>query len=119
MPFSLSPQLLPKVVTRLKAMADENRIRLLLRLKAGPCNVGTLSQELKISQASTSKHLAQLRQAGLVKSARRGTQILYSVRDRSIYDLCSLVCDGVVRHLKAETAALNLVAVPVRKGKRT
>lgn len=119
MPFPLNPQLLPKVVTRLKALADENRIRLLLRLKAGPCNVGMLSQELQIAQASTSKHLSMLRQAGLVKSTRRGTQILYSVSDRSIYDLCSLVCDGVVRHLKAEHAALNLTPRSARKGKRS
>ena len=119
MPHALSPQLLPKVVQRLKALADENRVRLLLRLQQGPCNVGTLSQALSISQASTSKHLALLKQAGLVESTRAGTQICYAVSDRSIYDLCSLICDGVVRHLKAEHAALNLASVSRKKGKRS
>jgi DNA-binding transcriptional ArsR family regulator len=108
MPPGLNPQLLPKVVQRLKALADENRIRLLLRLRRGECRVGALADELALAQASASKHLAVLKECGLVRCRRDGTQCVYSIRDDSVFDLCSIVCDGVVRHLKAEHACLGL-----------
>ncbi len=102
------PELLGKVVERLKALADENRIRLLLRLRNGDCNVMTLTAQLGLSQASVSKHLIILKRVGLVTVARKGTQAIYSVTDKSIFDLCSSICDGVVRHLRIEHEALGL-----------
>ena len=101
-------ELIPRVVTRLKALADENRIRLLLLLKQGPANVSTLTGKLGIAQASVSKHLSILRHAGLLDVQRRGTQAVYSIRDQSIFDLCRIVCEGVVRFVDEEHAALNL-----------
>lgn len=104
----VQPEMIPRVVERLRALADENRIRLLLRLKQSSANVTTLVQELGIAQASVSKHLGVLRQAGLVEVERRGAQAVYRVRDESIFKLCSIVCDGVVRFIQEEHAALNL-----------
>jgi DNA-binding transcriptional ArsR family regulator len=116
MPHPLKPELLPRVVQRLKAMADENRLRLLLRLRGGECPVGSLADDLGIAQASVSKHLAVLKDAGLVQCRKNGTQCVYSIRDDSIFDLCSIVCDGVVRHLRAEHAALGLATTKRAKG---
>jgi DNA-binding transcriptional ArsR family regulator len=99
-------ELIPRIVERLAALADESRIRLLLRLKHGQCNVGTLTAEVGISQASVSKHLAVLRRVGLIDVERRGTQAIYRIRDESVFEMCQLVCNGVVRHLEAETAVL-------------
>jgi ArsR family transcriptional regulator len=104
--MNVDEKLIPKVVERLRALADENRVRLLLRLKQGECNVSTLTDELGIAQASVSKHLAVLRQVGLVEVERRGTQAVYRVRDKSVYTMCKLVCDGVIRQLKREQAVL-------------
>lgn len=108
MPYPLRPELLPSVVRRLKAMADENRIRLLLALKDKPASVSALTALLDIAQPSVSKHLAILKDAGLVQCEKDGTQCIYAIRDQSIFDICSVVCDGVVRHLQAQHAALNL-----------
>lgn len=109
--MQLSNHLIPKVVHRLRALADENRIRIILHLKNGPANVSTLTDGLRISQASVSKHLAVLRQAGLLDVERVGTQAVYRIRDKSIFDLCQLVCAGVVRFVQEEHAALSLPAV--------
>lgn len=106
MQADLSPELIGRVAQRLRAVADENRIRILLRLKAGPCNVTALATELSLPQASVSKHLAVLRLEGLVEVTRRGNQAIYRVRDRSVFEMCELVCGGVVRHLQDEQAAL-------------
>jgi ArsR family transcriptional regulator len=102
----LRPELIPKVVERLKALADETRLRLLLRLREGEANVTDLSRELGVAQASVSKHLSTMRQVGLVQLRREGVQSVYSVRDQSVFDMCEIVCDGVVRHMREEHAAL-------------
>ena len=104
--MKLNEEMIPKIVERLRALADESRIRLLLRLKNGECNVNTLKAELGIAQASVSKHLTVLRQVGLVDVERRGTQAVYKICDDSVFDMCRLVCDGVVRHLQREHAVL-------------
>jgi ArsR family transcriptional regulator len=117
----MNSQLVSKVAERLRALADENRLRLLMRLRERPANVTTLSEELEIGQASVSKHLGVLRQVGVVESHRQGTQAIYQVHDESIFELCDLVCDGVVRHLKQEHAAAGLgsTASNGRSGKST
>jgi len=113
----IRPELFPKVALRFAALADENRLRLLLRLKTAPANVTTLSDELGIAQASVSKHLAVLRQAGLLDVDRQGNQAFYSVRDQSVFDMCRIVCDGVVRFAQEEHAAMGLSAPPRRAQK--
>ena len=107
---SLGGPMIEKVVERLRALADESRIRLLLRLKSGECNVTSLAAELGLAQASASKHLNVLRHAGLVAVRREGTQALYSVKDQSIFEMCELVCGGVARHVEEEHAALSGIA---------
>lgn len=111
--------MIERVVERLKALADESRVRLLLRLKRGECNVTTLSEELEVAQASVSKHLNVLKHVGLVSARREGNQAIYGIRDESVFELCKLVCDGVVRHAREEHAALGLTArKPGRSGPR-
>ena len=108
MNLTLHPELIPKVSQRFAALADENRLRLLLRLKSSAANVTTLTDELQIAQASVSKHLAVLRQVGLVDVERRGNQAFYRIRDDSVFDMCRIVCDGVIRFAQEEHAAMGL-----------
>jgi DNA-binding transcriptional ArsR family regulator len=104
----MSDALVARVVERLRALADPARIRLLMRLKRGPASVGELAELLAIGQPSVSKHLAVLRQAGLVDVERRGTSAIYVVRDQTLFDLCAIVCEGVTRHAREEHEALGL-----------
>ncbi len=96
-----------RVVERLRAIADENRVRLLIRLKDGPANVSALTAELGIAQASVSKHLSVLRQAGLVDVERVGAQSRYFIADETVFELCQIVCDGVARHLRQQGRVLK------------
>ena len=106
MAFRFRPELLPSVVERLRALADESRLRILMRLREGECNVTTLGEELGIAQASVSKHLAVMREVGIVDVTRRGTTATYRIKDESVFELCEIVCGGVVRHLQEEQKAL-------------
>jgi DNA-binding transcriptional ArsR family regulator len=116
MPQTLKPELIPKVVERLKAIADESRIRLILRLGQGPCRVTQLAKELGLAQASVSKHLGVLKRVGLVSAERRGTEAIYHIHDQSIFELCDVVCGGVQRHLQEQAAVLGTAPSDVAEG---
>jgi DNA-binding transcriptional ArsR family regulator len=95
-------ELIDKVAERFRALSDANRLKLLLILKEGPQNVGTLTERLGVSQAGVSKHLAVLKGAGLVTCERVGTQAIYSVADERIYDMCGVICDGLFREIRSQ-----------------
>ncbi len=78
----MSDEMVGRVVERLRALADETRVRLLLRLKRGECNVTALAADLGVAQASVSKHLNVLRQVGIVAVRREGTQGCPCCRNR-------------------------------------
>ena len=86
-------------------------------LRRFPCAL----DDLDIAQASVSKHLAVLREVGLVDVTRNANQAIYRIKDESVFEMCEIVCGGVIRHLREEQQALaeTLGAGPVRKRKKT
>jgi len=101
------PQIVTLTIQRLRALADEVRVRILLRLRKGEANVTTLVEHLGVAQTSVSKHLSVLRQAGIVNLRREGTQSFYSIRDESVFQVLQLSLDGVKRHQEALTSAIQ------------
>ena len=101
-----NPKLVERVADRFRALADENRIRLLARLARSPANVRTLTAELGISQAAASKHLSVLRRAGLVNFESKGPQSIYQISDPSVHELCSIVCRGVLDFVREQAQAV-------------
>ncbi len=99
-------EMISRVAARFRVLGDETRIRVLLRLREGEANVSTLAADLGIGQASMSKHLALLRDEGLLELRREGNQSFYGIKDRELFELCTLVCDGVRRHANERHKAL-------------
>ncbi len=62
---------------RLKALADETRLAVVQHLMKGECHVGDIQAALGIEQSLLSHHLRNLREAGIVESARDGKSVLY------------------------------------------
>jgi DNA-binding transcriptional ArsR family regulator len=60
-----------------KALADETRVRLLMALANGELCVCQLTELVKLAPSTVSKHMAILRQAGLVESRKDGRWIYY------------------------------------------
>jgi ArsR family transcriptional regulator, arsenate/arsenite/antimonite-responsive transcriptional repressor len=60
-----------------KALADENRIRALMALRKGELCACQIIELLKLAPSTVSKHMAILKQAGLVESRKKGTWIHY------------------------------------------
>lgn len=67
-----------------KALADENRIRLLLALRQGEICVCQLTELLGLAASTTSKHLSILYQAGLVDSRKDGRWMYYSLPRKGV-----------------------------------
>jgi ArsR family transcriptional regulator len=65
------------IVKILRAVADPNRLRILLLLKAEELSVAELQEILVMGQSTISTHLSQLKQAGLVEDRRIGKNSLY------------------------------------------
>jgi DNA-binding transcriptional ArsR family regulator len=106
----MMPEMLPRIAARFRALADETRLRLLIALQAGEQNVTTLTRDLGIAQASVSKHLATLRQAGLIDVRHEGNQSFYFVHDESVFSMCEVVCGGIIRQVEQDYRALALAS---------
>ena len=62
------------------ALADQTRLRLLLQMYGREVCVGEFADALGDSQPKISRHLAYLRNAGIVDTRRNGKWIHYSIR---------------------------------------
>jgi len=63
----------------LRALGEENRLRILRLLLCDEQGVNTISAALNISAYNVSKHLGVLRNAGLIICRKAGRERLYSV----------------------------------------
>lgn len=67
----------------LKALGDENRLRILALLSRGELCGCHVADALDLSQPNVSRHLTVLRHAGLVDSERRGAWIYYRLLEQA------------------------------------
>ena len=83
-----------------KALGDPNRLALLLRLAAagGPATVGALGGCCARDLSVVSRHLARLRDAGIVSAEKRGREVFYRLNTdlagtlRTIADALDACC---------------------------
>src|SRR5580765_4932188 len=66
-------------MTVTKALADENRVRMLLALQGGELCVCQITEMFGLAASTISNHLSILYQAGLVDSRKDGRWIYYSL----------------------------------------
>jgi ArsR family transcriptional regulator len=90
------------VVSRLQALADPVRLRLLGLLSRGDCPVGPLATALGIGQSLVSFHLAALRDADLLTLERTGRYTYARLQPDAIRDLFGQVNDLVSTWPEAE-----------------
>ncbi|HXG53228.1 MAG TPA: metalloregulator ArsR/SmtB family transcription factor [candidate division Zixibacteria bacterium] len=69
-----------ELVRLLKAFADPMRLRILAAVAEEELTVGEVQEVVESVQSSVSRHLAILRDAGLVRDRREGTSVYFSLR---------------------------------------
>ena len=62
-----------------KALADENRLRMLMGLENGELCVCQITELMGLAMSTVSKHLSVLYQAGLVNARKEGRWMYYSL----------------------------------------
>ena len=72
-------------------LSNPGRLRILCALAAGPMEVGALSRALALPQPTVSRHLATLREAGMVASSRDGTRVLNRLADPKVAELMAVL----------------------------
>ncbi|MFH1383229.1 MAG: metalloregulator ArsR/SmtB family transcription factor [Chloroflexota bacterium] len=74
-----------------KNLADANRLLIINVLGNGELPVGELAQRLNLPQSNVSKHLALMKEHGLVTARREGTNIYYALSDHRISEAIRLL----------------------------
>lgn len=70
----------------IKALADENRARILLALGSRELCVCQIVELLELAPSTVSKHISILKQARLVDSRKQGRWIYYRLADTDVPD---------------------------------
>lgn len=76
-----------------KAFSDPKRLVILGELRRGQKSVSELVRILEIPQAAVSRHLAVLRERGLVCARREGPSVIYSLSDPRICEALDTLRD--------------------------
>ncbi|HNY30370.1 MAG TPA: metalloregulator ArsR/SmtB family transcription factor [Fibrobacteria bacterium] len=64
----------------LAALSNPARLRMVVSLRQGEKCVCDMASEVELDISTTSRHLVQLRQAGLVTDERRGNMVFYRLK---------------------------------------
>jgi len=80
-----------------KAISDPTRRQVLKLLHGGSRTAGQLAEAFDVSKASMSHHFSVLKAADLIRSERRGQQIVYTLNTTVLQDAATLLLDLLPR----------------------
>lgn len=92
----------------MSALATSSRVRILGRLREGPCAVGELALAVEMEQPAVSHQLRILRDLGLVLGSRSGRQVIYGLYDSHVATLL----DEALRHIEHLRAGAGQAPAP-------
>lgn len=101
----LTPDTLDAVADRFKVLAEPARLAILNVLRDGPMSVTMLIDETGLNQANLSKHLQLLYTHGFVQRQRDKSWVYYSLADKSVFELCDIMCGQLERHIAVRRLA--------------
>lgn len=75
------------------ALADDTRRAILRLLRDGSLAAGAIADAFELSKPTISHHLKVLEAAGLVRSERRGTSVVYTLQTNAVEELARSLLD--------------------------
>ena len=102
-----------------KALGVETRVRIIELLKdQGPLGAKNIGSTIGITTAAVSQHLKILKQAGLVRSERKGYWIPYTIDEKAMEncrqildEVCTCKCQGTGKFRQSELERSNLASL--------
>jgi ArsR family transcriptional regulator, cadmium/lead-responsive transcriptional repressor len=83
----VAPEALQPAAALFRSLADPTRLAIVRQLATGPARVVDLTRPLGLAQSTVSKHLACLRDCGLVTARPAGRATVYSLAQPALADL--------------------------------
>ena len=105
----LGPDTIAAVADRFKVLAEPARLTVLNELRSGARSVTDLIEATGLSQANLSKHLQVLHAHGFVSRHRDGLFTIYELADRSVFQLCDIMCGQLKRRVDAQVTQLRAI----------
>ena len=102
----MTPDLLSLIAERFKALAEPARLRILNALRRGEMTVSELVEDTELGQANVSKHLQLLYSLSFVNRRKDGLYVYYALADKSVFQLCDIVCGRLKTEMKARRKLL-------------
>jgi DNA-binding transcriptional ArsR family regulator len=92
----------------LKAISQPTRLKILYFLKEGERCACEIIPGMKEDQSSVSRHLNNLKNAGILESRKEGVSVFYKIKDKRIFSILNLV-DGILKSQVKEEAKIMKV----------
>lgn len=90
-----------------KTMAHPIRLALLNALRSGERGVGDLAAAIGVPQPLVSQHLAVLRNQGLLRNRRNGSEVFYGIAYPKMIQACDLLREVLFEHLRSQEELLT------------
>ena len=91
-----------------KTLSNPRRLEIINALRDNRELTATqLLEQIYVSKANLSQHMAVLVQKGVVKSRREGINVFYQLSDERITQACDIMRDVLISNLEAEVKALE------------
>ncbi len=103
----IDPTILQMHAKVCRTMAHPTRLALLNELREGERSVGDLAQAVGATQPLVSQHLGVLRNQGLLRTRREGSEVFYSIAYPKMVQACDLLREVLFEHLRFQEELLG------------
>ena len=90
-----------------KALAHPTRIQIIKLLGNGELCVCDILPNLDSEQSNTSQHLTVLKNQGIVESRKDGSKVIYSIKNKEVYEMIELVEAIILRQIEETKTSLS------------
>lgn len=90
-----------------KAIAHPTRIQIVKLLKNGELCVCDILPNLDSEQSNTSQHLTVLKNQGIVESKKDGSKVIYSIKNKEVYEMIGLAEAIILRQIEETKTSLS------------
>ena len=93
----------------LKAMAQTTRLKILYFFKDGEKCACKIIPKMKEDQSSISRHLTNLKNAGILESRKEGVSVYYKIKDKRVFSILGLVDEILKAQVKEEAKLMKVL----------
>lgn len=91
----MSVEAVELVASRFKVLSEPLRLQILQFLENGEASVTNVTKAVNSTQPNVSKHLKIMQDEGLLAKRQDGNTVYYKIADRSVFELCEVVCGSL------------------------